>query len=282
MIKDSRLGKIDRIYVKNVTRFARNSLECIENIRILKENGTSVYFENDGIDTDSMNSEMILFIKSAFAQSEALSGSKRVSTACRMRMERGSFVTTCAPFGYRLIEKQVIVVPEEAEIVRKIYELCLQGLGTNKIIAELNENAGEYAPWGREQIRYILHNEKYVGDSLWQKTFTPAVLPLRSKPNRGEVDQYYTEDTQEAIIDKATFQKAQQMLNRRTEKWYLGCNMQAFSIRLYTDSYGFFYQGDSLFTRDIFNHLKINSHPWEYHSFGMYPFLFRQSFIFVA
>ena len=138
MIKDSRLGKIDRIYVKSVTRFARNSLECIENIRILKENGTSVYFENDRIDTDSMNSEMILFIKSAFAQSEALSGSKRVSTACRMRMERGSFVTTCAPFGYRLIEKQLIVVPEEAEIVRKIYELCLQGLRTNKIIAELN------------------------------------------------------------------------------------------------------------------------------------------------
>lgn len=118
MIKDSRLGKIDRIYVKSVTRFARNSLECIENIRILKENGTSVYFENDGIDTDSMNSEMILFIKSAFAQSEALSGSKRVSTACRMRMERGTFVTTCAPFGYSLIEKQLIVVPEEAEIVR--------------------------------------------------------------------------------------------------------------------------------------------------------------------
>ena len=84
MIKDSRLGKIDRIYIKSVTRFARNSLECIENIRILKENGTSVYFENDGIDTDSMNSEMILFIKSAFAQSEALSGSKRVSTACRI------------------------------------------------------------------------------------------------------------------------------------------------------------------------------------------------------
>lgn len=69
---------------------------------------------------------------------------------------------------------------------------------------------------------------------------------------------------------------------KRTEKWDLGCNMQAFSIRLYTDSYGFFYQGDSLSTRDIFNHLKINSRPWEYHSFGMYLFLFRQSFIFVA
>ena len=74
MMKDSRLGKIDRIYVKSVTRFARNSLECIESIRILKENGTSVYFENDGIDTETMNSEMILYIKSAFAQSEKRNG----------------------------------------------------------------------------------------------------------------------------------------------------------------------------------------------------------------
>ena len=106
MIKDSRLGKIDRVYVKSVTRFARNSLECIENIRILKANGTSVYFENDGIDTETMNSEMILYIKSAFAQSESLSGSKRVSTACRMRMENGTFVTTCAPFGYKLENKK--------------------------------------------------------------------------------------------------------------------------------------------------------------------------------
>lgn len=218
MIKDSKLGKIDRIYVKSVTRFARNSLECIENIRILKENGTSVYFENDGIDTDSMNSEMILFIKSAFAQSESLSGSKRVSTACRMRMERGTFVTTCAPFGYNLIDKQLVVVPEEAEIVREIYRLYLQGLGVNKIIVELNECAKEYAPWGREQIRYILHNEKYVGDSLWQKTYTPAILPLRSKLNRGEVDKYYTEGTQEAIIDKSTFNKVQQMLKSRADK----------------------------------------------------------------
>ena len=81
MIKDSSLGKIDRIFVKSVSRFARNSLECIENIRLLKSYGTTVLFENDAIDTETMNSEMILYIKSAFAQSESLSGSKRVSTA---------------------------------------------------------------------------------------------------------------------------------------------------------------------------------------------------------
>lgn len=218
MIKDSRLGKIDRIYVKSVTRFARNSLECIENIRILKQNGTSVYFENDGIDTDSMNSEMILFIKSAFAQSEALAGSKRVTTACRMRMEQGTFITTSAPFGYKLSDKQLIVVPEEAQIIRDIYKLYLQGLGVNKIITELNETAKKYAPWGREHIRYILRNEKYIGDSLWQKNYTPTILPLKKIKNKGEVDKYYIEDTHEAIIDKTIFNKVQQMINNRAKK----------------------------------------------------------------
>lgn len=168
MIKDSRLGKIDRIYVKSVTRFARNSLECIENIRILKENGTSVYFENDGIDTDSMNSEMLLFIKSAFAQSEALSGSKRVSTACRMRMERGTFVTTCAPFGYRLIEKQLIVVPEEAEIVRDIFSEYISGKTMKQIADVLTEKRIIYykdkSTWTKNAVCRILENEHYAGD----------------------------------------------------------------------------------------------------------------------
>ena len=88
MLKDSQKGKLDRIYVKSVSRFARNALDCIENIRFLKANGTAVLFENDNIDTEKMNSEMILYIKSAFAQSEALAGSQRVTTAIRMRMAR--------------------------------------------------------------------------------------------------------------------------------------------------------------------------------------------------
>ncbi len=218
MIKDSRLGKIDRVYVKSVTRFARNSLECIENIRILKANGTSVFFENDGIDTETMNSEMILYIKSAFAQSESLAGSKRVSTACRMRMENGTFVTTCAPFGYKLTDKKLVVVPEEAEIVRRIYGMYLSGLGINKIVVELNTTEKGYAPWGRGRIEYILKNEKYIGDSLWQKKYTPAVLPFKDVRNKGEVDKYYVKDTHEAIIDKATFQKVRLLFKKKAEK----------------------------------------------------------------
>ena len=167
MMRDSKLGKIDRVYVKSVTRFARNSLECIiESIRVLKSNGTTVFFENDGIDTETMNSEMILYIKSAFAQCESLSGSRRVSTACRMRMESGTFVTTSAPFGYKLADKKLVVVPEEAAIVRRIYQLYISGLGVDKIINELNETAKEYAPWGKGRVEYVLKNERYIGDSL--------------------------------------------------------------------------------------------------------------------
>lgn len=93
LIHDCSIGRIDRIYVKSVSRFSRNSLECIETIRKLKEYGVSVLFENDNIDTKTMNSEMLLYIKSAFAQSEALAGAKRVATAYRMRMENGTFTT---------------------------------------------------------------------------------------------------------------------------------------------------------------------------------------------
>ena len=215
MMRDSKLGKIDRVYVKSVTRFARNSLECIESIRVLKSNGTTVFFENDGIDTETMNSEMILYIKSAFAQCESLSGSRRVSTACRMRMESGTFVTTTAPFGYKLADKKLVVVPEEAAIVRRIYQLYISGLGVDKIITELNETAKEYAPWGKGRVEYVLKNERYIGDSLWQKSYTPAILPLRNIRNKGEVDQFYAEGTHESIVDKGTFQQVQQIFKTK-------------------------------------------------------------------
>ena len=91
LIRDCTLGRIDRVYVKSVTRFARNSLECLETIRKLKECGVGVLFENDNLDTMTMNSELILYVKSIFAQNEALAGAKRVSTAYRMKMESGMF-----------------------------------------------------------------------------------------------------------------------------------------------------------------------------------------------
>ena len=214
MIRDSSLGKIDRIFVKSVSRFARNSLECIEYIRLLKSYGTTVLFENDAIDTNTMNSEMILYIKSAFAQSESLAGSKRVSTAIRMKMETGEFYNYTAPFGYKAENKSLIPIPEEAAIIKRIFDEYIGGKGIGKIVSDLNQDDVPGKPWGKERVRYILANEKYSGDSLYQKTYTPPVLPLRNIRNKGEVDMYYVENTHPAIIDKSTFDTVKQMLDK--------------------------------------------------------------------
>lgn len=218
MLKDCQNRKIDRVLVKSVQRFARNSLECIESVRVLAECGVSVYFESDNIDTKNMNSEMILYIKSAFAQGESISASKRMSTSFRMKMEDGTFVATSAPYGYRLIDKQLIVCPEEAEIVKKIFAWYLAGVGMNAIAATLNRDMEEPF-WAVCHIRYILSNEKYIGDTMMQKTYTPPMLPPRNRPNRGERPKYYAEDTHEAIILKEDFEAAQMLRRRREEKY---------------------------------------------------------------
>lgn len=214
MLRDSSLGKIDRIFVKSVSRFARNSLECIESIRLLKSYGTTVLFENDAIDTDTMNSEMILYIKSAFAQSESLSGSKRMSTAIRMKMSTGEFYNHMAPFGYRAENRTLIPIPEEAEIVKRIFNEYIAGKGIGKIVSDLNRDDVVGKPLGKKRVRYILTNKKYCGDSLYQKSYTPPVLPLRNIPNRGEVDKYYVENTHQAIIDKSVFQTVNKMFEK--------------------------------------------------------------------
>lgn len=219
MMKDSKSGKIDRIYVKSVSRFARNSLECIENIRLLKSYGTTVLFENDGIDTETMNSEMILYIKSAFAQSEALAGSKRVSTAVRMKMQNGEFSIYTVPYGFTVENNTLVPISAIKPVVERIYRDYLSGKGMGKITEELNNEGISGKHWTLSAVKYILNNEKYVGDSLLQKTYTPQIFPLRNRPNCGQVDKYYVSNTHEAMIDRELYDAVQikiksQKLNR--------------------------------------------------------------------
>jgi len=219
MMKDAYNGKLDRIFVKSVSRFARNSLECIEAIRNLNSLGVTVMFENDNIDTKTMNSELILYVKSAFAQSEALAGSKRVSTAVRMKMENGEFVTYNAPYGYKLDKKNfLVVVPEQAEVVKRIFDLYLSGNGVGRIVKILNDEGikGSSGKWTIAGINYILTNEKYIGDSLLQKTYTPQMLPLRNIPNKGEVDKYYIRNSHQGIVSREIFELTQQRMKQVT------------------------------------------------------------------
>ena len=205
MIKDSKAGKIDKIYVKSVSRFARNSLECLETVRLLKTCGTSVFFENDGIDTEKMNSEMILYIKSAFAQNEALACSRRMTSAIQMRMKNGDFLVHVAPYGFTVKDDKLVPVPEKKPIIERIYNDYLSGMGMGMIAADLNKSGDMDKRWTVSAVRYILNNEKYVGDSLLQKTYTPQILPLKNRPNNGEIDKYYVSNSHEAVIDHQLF-----------------------------------------------------------------------------
>ena len=219
MLNDARLGKIDRIYVKSVQRFARNSLECLESVRKLAEYGASVYFENDRIDTRSMSSEMILYIKSAFAQNDSLNFSKRMAMSYRMKMEEGNFITYCAPYGYRLENGSLVIIEEEAVIVVRIFDMYLAGKGTGQIAAILNREGvpSREGKWNAMHIRYILSNEKYIGDALLQKTFTPEILPLRNRKNNGEKDKFYVTNSHPAIISREVFEAVQQRLKERKQ-----------------------------------------------------------------
>lgn len=219
MMKDAKNRRIDRVLVKSITRFARNSLECLEAIRALKSYGTSVYFENDHIDTSLMNSEMILYIKSAFAQNEAMSASKRMATSIRMRMEDGTYISPNVPYGYRLENGVMIIVEEEAARIRKIFDLYISGMGANNIVKEMRRTEQGNMRWTISGIKYILTNERYVGDMLMQKFYTPHVLPLRYRPNKGELPMYYAENTHEPIISREIFESAKRVKAERDKNY---------------------------------------------------------------
>lgn len=249
MMKDAANGKIDRIFVKSVSRFSRNSLECIEAIRRLATYGVTVLFENDNIDTKTMNSELILYVKSAFAQMEAMSGSKRVVTAFRMRMENGECVSTNAPFGYGLSDNNILqIVPEQAEIVRRIFDLYLAGNGSNRIVEILNNESvpSVNGKWTTVGVRYILSNEKYIGDTLHQKTYTPQIFPLRNRPNNGVVDQFYVEDTHEAIVSRDVFDAVQARLHRNGNTTKQGNVKRVFDKMIFCEECGWGYKAKML------------------------------------
>ena len=213
LIRDCKKGKVDRIITKSVSRFARNTQELLTMLRLLKELGVSVYFEEQGIDTDNMNAELIVTFPGMAAQqeSEAISGNMRWSY--RKRMEAGTFNCCTPAYGFDLVSGQLTVNEEEATIVRRIFDLYLQGYSYERIAKQLNEEkvprkrAGE--KWTRNGISYILNNERYMGDALLQKSFTTDTLPYKQVRNRGEKPQYYVENANPPIVSREIYAAAQ-------------------------------------------------------------------------
>ena len=217
MIRDCQNGKIDYIITKSVSRFARNTVDTLTAIRKLKEYGVEVYFEEQNIDTAQVSGEVLIAMFAALAQRESEAISERMRWSYRVRMQSGKFIPSSTAYGYRLNENQTEIVPEEAEIIRKIFADYLAGKGIQSIADDLNRlniplrSTSKTQHWRCSTIEYILSNERYIGDSLWQKTYQTQTLPRKPKKNKGEKIQYFLEQTHPAIIDRETFQKAQRL-----------------------------------------------------------------------
>ena len=218
MLQDCRAGKIQRVLVKSVSRFARNTLELIETTRELKDLGVVVVFEEQGIDTAQMLGEMQLTLLAMAAQEESTSISKNMRWSYQKRMEIGSFLGCRSPFGYTLENGKLLPHPQQALIIQEIFERFLAGEGKQAIaddltVREIPTRFGN-TQWNIAGIHYILTNERYCGDALLQKTFTSG-FPARKQRNHGQVNQYYAADTHPAIISEATFRAAQELIKKR-------------------------------------------------------------------
>ena len=158
MLRDCERGLIDKILVKSISRFARNTTECLETVRSLKARGVSVYFEKEGIDTGKVSGEMLTAVFASLAQAESESISKNVKWGIGKRMRDGTFNTCCAPVGFHLENGKLAVVEEARHVIAKIYEDYLNGLNSREIAAALNRENMLDRRWSRELVDYILTN----------------------------------------------------------------------------------------------------------------------------
>lgn len=214
LFRDCKSGKVDRIIVKSVSRFARNTEELLTALRMLKGIGISVYFEEQDIDTDKLNMEMIVTFPGMAAQQESESISGNVRWSYKKRMESGDFNCNYPAYGYKIINGQMQVNEAEAAVVRQIFDLYLQGVGKQRIATLLNaeEVHSRHGTdrWCPSTIDYILNNERYMGDALLQKRYTTETLPFKRMKNGGEQPQYYVENSNPPIVSREIYQKVQE------------------------------------------------------------------------
>ena len=216
LIADCRKGKIDRVLTKSVSRFARNTADSLMYARLLKEYGVSILFEKENIDTAYMSSELLLALSGAQAQEESISISKNMRWSIERRMKAGTFLASHTAYGYKLVNGKYVIDENEAEIVKLIFKSFLSGMG-KKAIADMLNNMDipkriDRVPWQISTVEYILTNERYIGDAVFQKTYTTETLPFVNKANRGEKLKYYVENTNPPIISKADFEMVQQLI----------------------------------------------------------------------
>ncbi len=251
MIRMCELKQIDLIITKSISRFARNTKDALAYVRKLKLLGVGVQFE-EGISTLSMGDEMLLNTFSALAQEESQSISMNQRLSIVKRMELGEYVDSNAPYGYRLVDKMLTVYEPEAGIVRNIFALYLQGFSTSEITRELNKlniptKAGKEI-WRPSRVAYILKNERYIGDSFYQKTYRETTVPFNQHPNRGQEDRFYAKGTHPGIVEKDVFDAAQTLIEKRKDVFAKATtqNIYPLTSRIQCSECGSFYRRRSV------------------------------------
>ena len=221
MIRQCKQGKIDIVLTKSISRFARNTVDCLNYVRALKELGIAVIFEKENMNTLEIDSEILITMLGAFAQSESESISANVRWGKRQAMKEGKAIINYKHlYGYRKgADGRPEIIPEQAEIVRKIYDLFLSGTPIRGILEYLNANnipniSGE-SQWAKNAVNSILTNEKYCGDVLLQKTYIDDCINKKVKKNTGQLPMYLVQNHHEGIISRETFDAAQAELSRR-------------------------------------------------------------------
>ena len=228
MITRCQRGEIDMILTKSISRFARNTVDTLNYVRMLRSKNIAVFFEKENIHTLDMNGELLLTILSSLAQQEVESLSKNVKMGLDMKMKRGELIgfNGCLGYDYHPEDKTITVNEEEAETVRFIFDMYLQGYGTTTIAKRLMElgvkNKKGEVSWHTHGIMGIIKNEKYKGDVLLGKTFTTDPITKRRLANMGEENQYYISDHHEPIVSKEDWEKAEAIRNKRSQNRVVG------------------------------------------------------------
>lgn len=223
MMQDCRQGRIDLILTKSITRFARNTVDSIRAIRELGSLGIGIYFEKERINTLSEKSEQLLTILSAIAQGESENISTNIRWAVQYRFKSGNYIISSPAYGYQKDENgELIICPEEAVVVRRIFNDYLKGKGAYTIAKELHKEGlptiRGAEKWEEGTVRWILQNSVYEGDLLYQKTYTTQGVPFVRKYNHGEVQQYLITDDHEPIISREEAQAVRDICTYRREK----------------------------------------------------------------
>ena len=216
LIDSCEKGLVDLVITKSISRFSRNTTDCLELVRKLMALNVTVIFEKENINTDTMESELMLSILSSMAESESVSISQNAKWSIQRRFKNGTFIIACPPYGYDNVDGELVVVPEQAVVVKRIFADALAGKGTHMIARELNSEGLppiQGKKWHPGTIKFILKNEKYTGDVIFQKTYTDS--SFNRHRNNGEYDQYFCENHHEPIISHEDFDKVNELLRQR-------------------------------------------------------------------